>query len=87
MQTRIFKSGNSLAVRIPKELAFADNVQEVMIERIGTALVLRPTEAQSLADIMDICTMFTPDFMSDGRAPSPETDRDWGTFGKAAEQP
>ena len=35
MLTRIFKSGNSLAVRIPKELAFEDTIQEVEIERIG----------------------------------------------------
>ncbi len=31
MLTRIFKSGNSLAVRIPKELAIAEASQEVEI--------------------------------------------------------
>ncbi|NCP80740.1 MAG: AbrB/MazE/SpoVT family DNA-binding domain-containing protein, partial [Rhodoferax sp.] len=42
MLTRVFKSGNSLAVRIPKELAFADGAQDVEIERVGNTLVLRP---------------------------------------------
>ncbi|MDD2808824.1 AbrB/MazE/SpoVT family DNA-binding domain-containing protein [Rhodoferax sp.] len=42
MLTRVFKSGNSLAVRIPKELAFADGAQDVDIERVGNTLVLRP---------------------------------------------
>lgn len=39
MRTRIFKSGNSLAVRIPKELAFLDPADEVEIERVGSTLV------------------------------------------------
>ncbi len=87
MRTRVFQSGHSQAVRIPKELAFAGNVQEVLIERVGTALVIRPTEEPSLADVMDICAMFTPDFMPDGRDPSSEMDRNWSAFGKAAEHP
>ena len=33
MLTRLFRSGNSLAVRIPKELAFADVAQDVEIGR------------------------------------------------------
>ena len=35
MLTRVFKSGNSMAVRIPKDIQFAGNVQEVDIERHG----------------------------------------------------
>ena len=84
MLTRVFKSGNSMAVRIPKELAFADNIQEVEIERIGNTLVVRPVEPQTLADVMDICAMFTPDFMADGRDESPEVERDWEAFGSPA---
>jgi antitoxin VapB len=84
MLTRVFKSGNSMAVRIPKELAFSDNIQEVEIERIGNTLVVRPVEAQTLADVMDICAMFTPDFMADGRDESPEVERDWEAFGGPA---
>lgn len=84
MLTRVFKSGNSMAVRIPKELAFADNIQDVEIERIGNTLVVRPAGEQTLADVMDICAMFTPDFMADGRDESPEVERDWEAFGSPA---
>jgi hypothetical protein len=34
---RVFKSGNSMDLRIPKELAFAETIQEVETERIGNA--------------------------------------------------
>lgn len=75
MLTRIFKSGNSLAVRIPKELAFGPDVQEVEIERVGATLVVRPPEAQRLAGLGDLLASFSPAFMSEGREEHPE--RDW----------
>lgn len=81
MLTRVFKSGNSLAVRIPKELIFEKNIHEVEINRVGNTLVVRPVTERSLADLMDICAMFTPDFMAEGRDESPEIERDWETFG------
>lgn len=81
MLTRIFKSGNSLAIRIPKELAIADVAQQVEIERVGNTLVIRPVAQESLADVTDILAMFSPEFMAEGREESPERDRDWETFG------
>lgn len=77
MQTRIFKSGNSLAVRIPRELAFADDVQEVEIERVGDALMLRPVQQATLADLGDVLAQFSPGFMAVGREEAPESDRPW----------
>lgn len=77
MLTRVFKSGNSLAVRIPKELAFVDAAQDVQIERVGNTLVLRPVQQETLAGLMEICAMFSDDFMAQGRDHSPERDRDW----------
>ena len=67
MLTRIFKSGNSLAIRIPKELAFDSGIQEVEIERKGNGLLIRPVEHKTLADIGAIFAMFSTDFMADGR--------------------
>lgn len=84
MLTRVFKSGNSLAVRIPKELAFVEAAQEVEIERVGNTLVVRPVEPQTLAGIGEIFAMFTPDFMANGRDESPEMERDWEAFAQAA---
>lgn len=77
MLTRVFKSGNSLAVRIPKELAIADASQVVEIERVGNTLVMRPVVQESLAGLMEICAQFSPDFMAGGREQSPEMDREW----------
>ena len=78
MLTRIFKSGNSLAIRIPKELAIGEASEEVEIERVGNTLVVRPVKAKSLAGIGEVFAMFSPDFMAQGREVHPERDRDWG---------
>lgn len=72
MLTRIFKSGNSLAIRIPNELAIAEVAQPVEIERVGNTLVIRPVAQESLADVADILAMFSPEFMAEGREESPE---------------
>ena len=47
MLTRVFKSGNSLAVRIPKELAIADALLVVEIERVGKTLIMRQVVQES----------------------------------------
>jgi antitoxin VapB len=77
MLTRIFKSGNSLAVRIPKELAFASDTQEVEIERNGNGLLIRPVKRTTLAGIGDIFAMFSADFMAEGREFHEQKERDW----------
>ena len=40
-RTTVFKSNRSQAVRIPKELAFPDDVKEVYVIRRGKAIVHR----------------------------------------------
>ena len=77
MLTRIFKSGNSLAVRIPKELAFDCDAQEVVIERKGNFLLISPVENKTLTGIGAIFRMFSPDFMADGREFHEQKERDW----------
>jgi antitoxin VapB len=77
MLTRIFKSGNSLAVRIPKELGFADEAQDAELERVGNTLVLRLVQRDTLADIGDVFAAFSPGFMSEGREFQAEHERDW----------
>ncbi|TAH42903.1 MAG: AbrB/MazE/SpoVT family DNA-binding domain-containing protein [Betaproteobacteria bacterium] len=78
MLTRMFKSGNSLAVRIPKELAFLGPADEIEIERVGNTLVLRPVERETLADLPAILASFSPDFMTGGREFHEQKERDWG---------
>lgn len=40
--TRVFKSGNSQAVRIPSELAYADTSVELNITRLGDVITIFP---------------------------------------------
>lgn len=88
MLTRVFKSGNSLAVRIPKELAFLDPAGEVEIERVGNTLVLRPVERETLADVPAIFASFSPDFMAGGREFHEQKEREWsGVFSENETQP
>jgi antitoxin VapB len=77
MLTKVFKSGNSLAVRIPKELGFVDAAQDIEIERVGNTLVLRLVERETLADIGKVFAMFSPTFMAAGREFHEEHERDW----------
>lgn len=86
MLTRVFKSGNSLAVRIPKELAIVDSAQDVEIERVGNTLVVRPLTQPSLAGIGEIFAMFSPSFMAQGREFEPEWERDWSGFDKPTDK-
>lgn len=78
MLTRVFKSGNSLAVRIPKELGFVNAAQDIEVERVGNTLVLRLVEQKTLADIGKIFSMFSPTFMAEGREFHEERERNWG---------
>jgi antitoxin VapB len=66
MRTRLFKSGNSLAVRIPKELHFDAPAGDVEIERAGNTLVVRPSGAP-LTNVLEKFAAFSPGFMSAGR--------------------
>ena len=81
MLTRVFKSGNSLAVRIPKELGFVDAAQDVEVERVGNTLVLRLVATETLAGIGEIFAMFSPSFMAEGREFHEEQERDWSGVG------
>lgn len=50
--TRTFKSGNSEAVRLPKELGFGVDV-EVEITRHGDTVSLRPKSRRTMQDLVD----------------------------------
>jgi antitoxin VapB len=65
---KVFKSGNSQAVRIPKEFHLEGD--SVEIRRKGGSLVLRPKK-QSWAPLIDSLEKFTDDFMEDGRLQPP----------------
>jgi Virulence-associated protein and related proteins len=64
MNTKVFTSGNSQAIRLPKELQVED--KELYIQRIGKTLILFPKE-NPWENFEDSLGEFTGDFMSDGR--------------------
>ena len=70
---KIFKSGNSQAVRLPKDFQF--DVSEVEIYRRGDEVVLRK-KLQNLSRVFDLLTDMSDDFMEDGRNQPPMQERE-----------
>lgn len=73
--TRVFRNGNSQAVRIPADLAYERTDIELEIERQGNELRIRPAR-RSLAGVLEKFARFSPDFMADGREVHEQTERD-----------
>jgi antitoxin VapB len=73
--TRIFRNGNSQAVRIPAELAYERSDLDVEIERVGDQLRIRPA-GRSLAGALAKFAGFSEDFMSAGREANIDSERD-----------
>jgi len=68
---KLFKNGESQAVRLPREFRFKGD--EVFIKRIGTAVILLP-KAKSWDTLIDSLAKFPDDFMTDREQP-PSMDR------------
>jgi len=71
--TKVFKSGNSQAVRLPKEFQF--DAGEVEIFRRGDEVVLR-RKPGSLARAYELLTSLPDDFMEEGRQDLPPQSRE-----------
>jgi antitoxin VapB len=69
---RVFKSGNSQAVRLPRE--FRLRTKEVEIFRRGDEIVLRE-KPRGLARAFEILTNLPDDFLSDGIRDDPPQSR------------
>ena len=61
---KVFMSGNSQAVRIPKE--FHIDQPELFIKKIGTTIILYP-QNHPWENFQKSLSEFSDDFMSDGR--------------------
>lgn len=62
--TRVFKSGNSQAVRLPKDFQF--NSDEVEVFKRNNEVVIREIP-KNLAEAFKLLTKLPDDFFSDGR--------------------
>jgi antitoxin VapB len=72
-KARVFMSGNSQAVRLPKEFRF--DVKEVEILRRGDEVVLRK-QKRNMGRALAILRALPDDFMADGRQDSPPQKRE-----------
>jgi len=73
--TKLFKNGNSQAVRIPSELAYNSWDIELVIERHGDELRIRPARRR-MVDVLGKLAQFSPDFMREGRGLNVESERE-----------
>ena len=73
--TKLFKNGNSQAVRIPSELAYNSWDIELVIERHGDELRIRPARRR-MGDVLGKLAQFYPDFMREGRGLNVESERE-----------
>jgi antitoxin VapB len=72
-KARVFQSGNSQAVRLPKEFRF--DVSEVEIFRRDEEVVLRKPK-RNLRRALAILQALPDDFMADGRQDAPPQERE-----------
>lgn len=71
--TRVFKSGNSQAVRLPKGFSVRSNVLEIF--RRGDEIVLREPD-EGLSRAFELLTFLPDDFLVDGRGDEPPQQRE-----------
>ena len=71
--TRVFKSGNSQAVRLPKEFSVRGKVLEIF--RRGDEIVLREP-GKGLARAFELLTSLPEDFLAEGRQDMPPQRRE-----------
>ena len=67
IKTKLFKSNRSQAVRLPKDIAFPDSVQNVEITAIGNKRIIVPAD-QSWDEWFDAPGV-SSDFMSERQQP------------------
>lgn len=84
VRTRLFRNGNSQAVRIPSALAFGDVHADVEIERRGDELIVRPTRRKLTGLGSDFRRLGR--YFRDFRRDQPPVDqRDWGVDGSESD--
>lgn len=52
VRTRAFKSGNSIAVRLPKDVAFEEGT-ELVVVRSGDVMTIYPAPEYTIAEMVD----------------------------------
>jgi antitoxin VapB len=71
---KIFRNGQSQAVRLPKEFRFKGS--KVSIKRLGNSLVLTPIEEDPWEALYNSLHQFSADFMADREQPDEQQKRE-----------
>ncbi|GHT55835.1 antitoxin [Endomicrobiia bacterium] len=72
--TKVFKSGNSQAIRLPKECQVTE--KELFVQKIGGAIILLSKE-DPLELFRKSLSEFTPDCFAEGRWQPKTQKREW----------
>jgi antitoxin VapB len=75
-KTKVFKSGNSVAVRLPKALGLAEGDELVIVPHTDGSLSVWK-ENQSLDVLLSLYGAFSPGFMAGGRGDIEQEEYDW----------
>jgi antitoxin VapB len=72
---KVFKSGNSQAIRLPKE--FRLKVKEVELVRQGEDILIRQRAPRSFESALKVWATMPDDFFAEDRDDPPAQERDW----------
>ncbi len=79
-RAKVFKSGNSLALRLPKALGLEDGDEvELIADGKGGFEIRAPLDEATTLD--RLYGSFSSGFMEGGRLPADDLERDWSTSG------
>lgn len=76
-RVKVFKSGNSLALRLPRGLDIGEGDEVVIVPHADGSFSLWK-ESEALNVLMGLYGAFSPGFMSEGRGDIEQKDYDWG---------
>ena len=75
-KTRTFKSGNSVALRLPKAMGFIEGDEVVVVPHANGSFSFW-RESDALQVLMSLYGSMSPGFMKNGRGEIEQDDRDW----------
>lgn len=82
-RTRTFKSGNSVAIRLPKAFGVAGGDEVTLVAHDdGTMSIWRTNDSAAMLD--RLYGSFSAGFMADGRGDIDQPERDWADRSAAA---
>ncbi|WP_211455160.1 type II toxin-antitoxin system VapB family antitoxin [Collimonas antrihumi] len=73
--TKIFKNESSQAIHIPDDLAYERTDIDLVIERVGDELRIRPAE-RTLVGVLKKFAKFGPDFIAEAKGEYEQDERE-----------